>query len=193
MRSDEDLLDSWRSGDRDAGDALIARHFESLHRFFDSKLGDGAEDLVQRTLLDCVEARDAVREGNFRAYLFGVARHRLIDHLRTRLRRGDVIDLDAISIADLGTSPGDRLVRGEDEARVRRALQMISIDHQIALELAYWEGLSGREIAQVLGIDANTVRSRLARARDALRQRLVELGASPDAVERTLSQMPEGD
>ena len=192
VQGDEELLQAWRKGSRAAGDELIARHFDALHRFFDGKLAESAEDLVQRTLLDCVESRAAVRDGNFRAYLFGIARHRLIDHLRGKLRGGNVLDIDQLSLADLATSPSQALARNQDEQLLHAALRRLSIDQQVALELTYWEGLSGREVAEVLGVDPSTVRSRLLRAREALRHHLAELGAGADTIERTLSQLGDG-
>jgi RNA polymerase sigma-70 factor (ECF subfamily) len=54
-------------------------------------------------------------------------------------------------------------------------MDRLPMDQRIALELAYWEGLSGPEVATVLGVNANTVRSRLARARDALRAEIAAL------------------
>ena len=59
-------------------------------------------------------------------------------------------------------------------------LSKIPIDDQIALELAYFEGMEGDDIARVLEINANTVRSRLSRARDKLRAALAELGSADE-------------
>ena len=55
------LLDRWRSGDTDAGDTLMRRHFDSLCNFFRSKFDSGVEDLVQDVLLRCVERREQFR------------------------------------------------------------------------------------------------------------------------------------
>ena len=185
---DEQLLAAWRAGDRDAGDQLLRRHFGALFRFFDARVGMDAEDLVQRTLLDCLESPTALHTASFRGYLFGVARHRLIDHLRLRMRTPVSLDSEVHSVADLGTSPSQHVARDQEQRRLHDALRRISIDHQIVLELTYWEGLSGREIADVLEIDANTVRSRTARARAALGTRLVELGANPAELDDALAQ-----
>jgi RNA polymerase sigma-70 factor (ECF subfamily) len=174
---DLELLDRWRAGERSAGDALIRRHFDPICRFFRSKLSEDVEDLVQRTFLDCIESHAEIQPGGFRAYLFAVARHRLYDHLRVAHRRGEPIDADEITLFDLGTSPSQRVARNQQEQLLAEALRRIPLDHQIALELAYWEDLSGDEIAQVLGIATNTARSRLARARAAVRERLGELAA----------------
>lgn len=186
MSSDVDLLIAWRSGDRDAGDALLGKYFEPLCRFFRSKLDGDVDDLVQRTFLDCVEARDRVRDGGFRSYVYGVARNRLADHLRGRLRREGEIDLDDISIADLGTSPSQALLRSQEQQLLLQALRTLAVDDQIALELTYWEGLLGEEVAAVLGVEASTVRSRLTRARSRLRAAVLERSSSPPSAETTL-------
>jgi RNA polymerase sigma-70 factor (ECF subfamily) len=188
MKSDLELLDAWRSGDRDAGDELLARYFDPVCRFFRGKIGDDVEDLIQRTFLDCVESRDRVHD-SFRAYLFATARNRLFDHLRVRHRVPEHVDLSLQSVADLGTSPPSKLARTEAEQLLVRALRELPLDQQIALELAYWEDLSGREIANVLGIAENTVRSRMSRARDALRARVEELAASPAQRDETLRSL----
>lgn len=170
------MLDAWRSGDREAGDELIGRHFDAVCRFFRSKLGDDVEDLVQRTFLDCVESRDRIRQPSFRAYLFGVARHRLFDHLREGLRR-PTASLGDSSIADLRTRLSGRLACAQHQELVVRAMQTLPVDLQIALELAYWEDMRGAEIASVLQISEHTVRSRLSRGRAMLRERVEALSA----------------
>jgi RNA polymerase sigma-70 factor (ECF subfamily) len=171
MPTDDELLAAWRDGDRGAGDALIARWFEPVCRFFRSKLGDDVEDLIQRTFLDCLESRDGLRTSSFRSFLFAVARNRLFDELRRGLRR-PVDQLGTISIAELRTRPSDRIARSQTRDAVIRAMQMLPLDLQITLELAYWEDLAGSEIAGVLGISEHTVRSRLSRARAMLRARM---------------------
>jgi RNA polymerase sigma-70 factor (ECF subfamily) len=60
-------------------------------------------------------------------------------------------------------------------------LARIPLDDQIALELAYFEGLSTKDIAAVLEIGENTVRSRLSRAREKLREVLATLATAEDA------------
>jgi RNA polymerase sigma-70 factor (ECF subfamily) len=190
VSGDVELLEAWRHGDQHAGDALLARHFDAVCRFFRSKLGDDVEDLIQRTFLDCVESRDRVtpRVG-FRAYLFGIARNRLYDHLRRANRRPSPIDGNVESVEDLGTSPSARVVRGEEQRLLLRALRRIPTDAQVLLELAYWEGLRGPELAVVLGIPENTVRSRLSRARAALRRQVESLASSPEISASTLESI----
>jgi RNA polymerase sigma-70 factor (ECF subfamily) len=181
------LLGAWRAGDRDAGDALVRRHFASVYRFFRAKLDEGAEDLVQRTFLGCVQALDRVDpDRSFRAYLFGIARNQLLLHLRERTSRRDLPPPHTVSIADLaGPSPSGAAIRREEQRVLVRALRRIPIDFQIAVELHYWEDLGVDEIAGVLGVPSGTVKSRLSRAREQLGARLEDeaAGASSDDLE----------
>jgi RNA polymerase sigma-70 factor (ECF subfamily) len=177
---DLELLDAWCAGDNEAGDALIRRHFDAVCRFFRTKLGDEVEDLIQRTFQVCTAKRgELTREGSFRGFLFGVARNLLLDHLRRRYRRGEHENLSEHSLAALGTSPSAAVARNERETLINEAMRKIPLEQQMLLELAYWEGLSGREIAQALDIGEHTVRSRLSRARAALREQVELLGAPP--------------
>jgi RNA polymerase sigma-70 factor (ECF subfamily) len=181
--SDLELLAAWRAGDNGAGDILISRHFESICRFFRGRLGDDVDDLVQRTFEIGTARRGQLQEMvSFRGYLFGVARKLFLDHLRKRYRRGVHKHISECSLVALGTSPSEAVHRGEREAIVLEAMRRISVDQQIILELAYWEGLSGREIAEALEIQGNTVRSRLSRARAALRTQVELLGGSAAAI-----------
>ncbi len=184
-RDDLDLLDAWRGGDGVAGDALVQRHFAALFRFFRNKLDDArAEDLVQTTMLALVDGRERFRElTSFRAFLFAIARNQLAMHFRSRAVRDKVIELGTASVADLGASPSAIVGAGEEQRLLAAALQRIPVDFQIAIELYYWEGLSTRELADVLGVPEGTVRSRLARAREQLAAHIAELGATPGLVE----------
>ncbi len=188
MVADTDLLYLWREGDGAAGEELIGRYFDSICRFFRSKLGDDVDDVIQRTFLDCVESHARVR-GDFRVYLFAIAHHRLFDHLRALKRSPERIDIGETSLIDLGTTPSQRVARNQEEQLLLNALARISLDHQVVLELAYWEELSGHEISEVLGIPANTVRSRLSRGLEALRHKLAELAASPALATSTSSSI----
>jgi RNA polymerase sigma-70 factor (ECF subfamily) len=171
------LLEAWRAGDAEAGSALVGEHFEAISRFFRAKLGDDVEDIIQETFLACVEARDRI-EGNFRGYLFGVATRRLFQHLRDRYKQRN-LDFSVSSLADLRTTPSEGVARNQRAELIRSALRQLPLDAQLTLELAYWEGLSGAEIAAALDVEPGTVRSRLTRARSRLREIVVELGGDP--------------
>jgi RNA polymerase sigma factor (sigma-70 family) len=173
--ADVALLERWRAGDRKAGSVLVARHFPALHRFFSNKAGAHAEDLVQQTFVACVESRDAFRgESTFRAYLFGLARLQLYMHYRASSKKQS-LDFTTTSVRDLGASPTAVCAQREEERLLMSALSHVPLEQQMALELAYWEDLTTREIAIVLGIPEDTVSSRLRRGKARLRKALAVL------------------
>jgi RNA polymerase sigma-70 factor (ECF subfamily) len=179
VTDDIELLDAWRAGSQEAGNELFQRHFASVRRFFRNKLSsEDMEDLLQRTFLACVEGRERFRgDSSFRTYLFAVARRTLYRHFEKR--RSDAVgaglDFSVSSLHDLGASPSQVVAASEQQGLVLEALRRIPVDMQLMVELSYWEGLTGPEIAQVLGIAQATVRTRLHRARARLKQEIERL------------------
>lgn len=178
MRTDRDLLAAWREGDRAAGSELFERHFDELYRFFRNKTDDGVEDLIQQTLLGCVKGLDGFREdASFRTWLFAIARNELYGHLRARQRHDVDVDIGAISVADQGTSPSAAFARRREHQLLLAALRSIPLDLQVALELYYWEGVDGPELAAALDVPEGTARSRLRRGKEELAARMSALAA----------------
>jgi len=185
--ADLELLEAWRGGDARAGGLLFRRYFAQLSRFFRNKADLGVEDLIQNTFLACVAGRDRFREtSSFRSYLFAIARHHLYAHYRQQRRTADFTQT---SVVDLGASPSGPLSRRQETAALLRALRSIPLEFQIVLELTYWEGMKGPEIAEILGVPANTVRGRLARARARLREALAASVAEPGLLHATLADL----
>mgnify|MGYP005853815329 CR=1 FL=1 len=182
MQADPDLhlLDAWRAGDLDAGERLFLRHFPGVARFFRNKVDGDIEDLVQRTFLACLEAEPRFTgAGTFRGFLFGIARNVLFNSYRDLQRARGVVDLDDISLHDLTATPSAVAARGEEERLLLAALRRLPLQHQIVLELAYWEDLTHVEIADALGIPVGTASTRLRRAKQLLRDHLAALPAAP--------------
>ncbi len=191
MDDDFELVRRWQAGDEEAGDALVRRHFWSVYRFFRSKVDDAAEDLAQRTFLACVEARERVRpEQGFVSYLFGIARNQLLMHLRRHGRSSGRFEPLETSVADLqGDRADDGLAQHEQQRALLGALRRIPVDFQIAVELYYWEELSVSQVAAVLDVAPGTVKSRLARARDKLREQLERMALPETTLHSTLSDL----
>jgi RNA polymerase sigma-70 factor (ECF subfamily) len=165
--SDLELLTQWSAGSREAAALLFDRHFAMVHRFFRNKVGAESADLVQQTFLACIESREQYRvHASFKTYLLAIARHQLFAFYRERKRLA--LDVSVTSLRDLGTSPSGRLARHEHEWLLAEALTRIPLESQVILELVYWEGLSGTELACVLEVPINTATSKLRRARLAL-------------------------
>lgn len=186
MASDAELLAKWREGDNDAGNQLVERHFMTVYRFFANKVSEDADDLIQRTFLAAVEARDRVREGqNLRSYILGIARNTLYATLRKR-RRGET-PVGDMTMADLDGSPSRIAAEREEEKILLQALRQIPVGLQTVVELYYWEQLSVGEISEILEIPAGTVKSRLFRARDALRERIESMDVPAKLLQTTVN------
>ena len=191
-RSDLELLDAWRGGDALAGEVLFERHFESIYRFFCNKVPRDVDDLVQETFLGCVGARERFRQdASFRTFLFAIARKVLLKHRERWAPREAGEELHASQIAALDVSVTQIVVESEEQALLLRALRRLPLDLQTALELFYWEGLLSREIAEVLELPQGTVRSRLRRGREMLREIIDQLAANPELRGSTLGDFDQ--
>jgi RNA polymerase sigma-70 factor (ECF subfamily) len=103
-----------------------------------------------------------------------------------RRRRDKALPLEELTASEsvqLASPPNEgpeqEVARREESRRVQAALIKLSLDHRAVLLLREVEELSGAEIAEALGVAEGTVKSRLARARDALRQALVAREGNP--------------
>lgn len=190
MATDLELLEAWRSGDRSAGSQLFERHFDSICRFFANKIQSDVDDLVQRTFQACVEGKERFRgQSSFRTYLFGVAHNVLRSHLRKRRREGERFDFGLTSVFDLGLSPTTLLAQAKEQQLTLQALRRIPLDHQIVLELYYWEDMTAAELAEVLEIPEGTVRGRIRRAKQLLEEQLSLLAENDVDLESTMSNL----
>ena len=188
---DARLLERWRGGDPTAGDALYQRHCNAVIRFFRNKVHTETDELVQQTFVRLIEGRDRIREGvAIRAYVLGIARHVLNEHYRgLQVNRSFNPSVDAVETSSPG--PSSVVTRRQEHRLVVEGLRRLPLDHQIVLELFYWEGLKSQEIAAVMGISDSTTRSRIARARALLKELIVELGASAPLIASTVGDLDE--
>jgi RNA polymerase sigma factor (sigma-70 family) len=179
MDSDLRLLEQWRAGQQQAGQDLFARHFKAVYRFFEHKAGGEADELVQRTFLHCLRARDQfLGQSSFRTYLFAIARRELYGYLREKAR-APRIDFEATSIAQIVTSASGRLDQARRIDRLRAALRALPAEQQLLLELHYWHDLEASALAEIFDAEPGTIRVRLVRARRALRVQLDVMEAAP--------------
>jgi RNA polymerase sigma-70 factor (ECF subfamily) len=190
--SDAELLDAWRGGDANAGEALFARHYRPIARFFRNKVGpDRVADLIQETFVASVEGRERIQDSSrFRAYLLRIAYRVLCKHLRETYRRPES-DLDAVSAVDIDPSPSAIIAKAQEQRLLLEGLRAIPLNYQVVLELHYWEELTTNEIAELLEIPVGTARSRLLRARDALEAAMSSIARSRELLESTLTRLED--
>jgi RNA polymerase sigma factor (sigma-70 family) len=196
VATDDELLTAWRAGDRRAGEELFDHHWKALTRFFRNKVGhgvgDGMDDLIQQTVLGLLEAKHYYRgEGSFRSFVFGVAYNVLRNHYRRARRDAERLDFGVTSIFDLASGPAEVLAGKHEQRLLLEGLRKIPVEHQVLLELYFWEPLPAPEIAQILGVPVGTVRTRIRRAKALLEAELGRLSADPRLLESTLSNLDD--
>ncbi|MGA7234949.1 MAG: sigma-70 family RNA polymerase sigma factor [Bryobacteraceae bacterium] len=162
MISDEALMLEFQRGSRAAFEEIFARHRDALHRFFRRRLTNAAQadDLTQETFLAVL--RGAARyepRALVRTYLYAIALKLVYGARRAR----GVMPLE-------GDVPSTS--EPDHSLWVRQALARMEPEEREILMLREYEQLSYAEIAELLRIPVNTVRSRLFRSRMALRSRL---------------------
>ena len=151
---------------------VFDRHFDAVHRYVQRRVGgDLAEDLAAETFARAFDRRRRYdpRYPNARAWLLGIATNVMRRHWRTEQRRLEA--LSRVGPPSAAEDAGDTA-----RAEVFSALRLLSRRDREAVLLYAWADLSYEEIAVALEVPVGTVRSRLARARRLLRERLGEEG-----------------
>lgn len=185
---DEALLEAWRAGQRQAGQALIVRHYAAVFRFFYGKAPLAAcEDLAQQTFEVLCSRPEGFRgEGSFRAYVLGIARFLLLNWTR-RNRHFEAVEDSLLPADDM--SPSGVLVDAQQIRLVATALRSLPLDDQIVIELKDWENLSQAELAALFEVPQPTVARRLQRARARLRAAVEALCTEPGRREASLRNL----
>jgi RNA polymerase sigma-70 factor, ECF subfamily len=174
---DERTLRSAAAGDRDATRALVetyqVRVFALASRMLAGRGRATIEDVAQDTFLQVFQRLASFSPGGaakLSTWILTIAARRSIDELRKQ-RPALVADLESTSEA----RGDERALRKELVAAIEGALRELSPELRAAFVLREYHGLDYAEIARALAIDLGTVKSRLSRARAALRARLAEV------------------
>lgn len=185
--STETLLARIGRADQAAMDLLYRREQRSVYAFalqFVSNPSD-AEDVVVETFLEVW--RHAARfAGNSKAttWILGIARHKALDKVRARshvLLPAEEWDVIAETVPSNDESAPDRLVRGQDAARVRECLERLPAEQRECMQLVFFHDMGLAEVAALQGVPENTVKTRLFHARRKLRAWLEGDAAEPSA------------
>ncbi len=174
--SDENLLNRIGAGDKLAMQTLFARHRTSVYRWllgFVSNDETLAEDLLNEVFFDVWRQADRFEgRSSVSTWLMSIARFKALTARRRRidLELGEEIET---SVADPADDPEAALQEKHRSELLRQALSLLSSEHRTIIDLVYYHEKSIAECAEILGIPAATVKTRMFYAR----KRLAELFA----------------
>lgn len=158
---DEDLVRRAREGSSQALDELVRRHHATVYRVVLGILGnpDDAADATQEAFLRAFRALDRFRgEARFRTWLLTIAANAARGMARKRARRRESTLEDAFHVPAKGTDASMEVVRAQEAARVERLLSKLPEKQRLAVQLRTQEGLSFREVGEIIGSSEGAAR-----------------------------------
>jgi RNA polymerase sigma-70 factor (ECF subfamily) len=172
-QDDLDLVARWKAGDQRAATQLVARHADALARFVASVGGRGdVEEVVQDTFVRAFGSLDGFRgESSLRTWLFTIARRLLLDRRRAQRRRGAQVQVQEAD-ATTAVTALDGLVAEETGRRMREAVARLTPTQREVFTLRVSEGMSYKEIADVVGTTDGAARVHYHNAMRAIKELL---------------------
>jgi RNA polymerase sigma factor (sigma-70 family) len=183
---DEELMSQVRSGVGEMLGVLFDRYQMPLFNFFYKMTGSRttSEDLVQEVFFRILKYRQSYQQGTpFRAWMYQIARNARVDFFRKQ--RPEVTWEPEMEPA---VAPADSAQQQQETQMLYRALLEMPAEKKEVLILSRFQGLKYEEIAQLLGCEVNTVKTKVHRALQELR----ELFHQPSAVRQTRGERLEG-
>lgn len=169
------LLDRLRAGDPSAFEELVRAYQHRVYGIALRMLGNAAEaeEIAQEAFLRAHRAiADFRGEAKLSTWLYAITSRLCLNRLASAARRHERSDEAALLAAPAPADAAGALERGEVEAALRQAIAELPEERRIVVVLRDVEGLSYEEIADALGLEPGTVRSRLHRARMDLKAKL---------------------
>ncbi|RMG83115.1 MAG: sigma-70 family RNA polymerase sigma factor [Chloroflexi bacterium] len=178
--SEQLLIKKAQQGDLDAFNELVLAYQNRVYTVTYRIMGEpgGAADAAQDTFITAYRRIESYRGGNFRAWLLRIATNTCYDELRRQKRRpttsledlgGEDMD-DGPPLPDDAPTPEEVAQESELNQAVQNCISGLKDDQRIVLVMADVQGYSYQEIADTLNVQMGTVKSRLSRARLAVRR-----------------------
>lgn len=165
---DAELLIAVAHGDRSAGAALVQRHHSAMCRYAGSLVGPDADDVVQQAWVDAVRGGATYSgQASVRTWLLTLTRHAAFRSKRLRAGQPrEHLPLETVAVAAGWGSDPEMTVAGRLNAeRLSCAMATLSSEAREVLTLRELEGLSGPQVALILGVSVPAMKSRLHRGR----------------------------
>ena len=172
------LLKEIAGGDRTAFTTLYRRYHRRLFAFIYRRLEDQetAEEVLQEVMFEVWKKAGAFAgRSKPSTWLFGIARYKTLNALRQYARPSAPVE-EMPEIANGTAGPEARAAARSEREALLKALGRLSPEHREVMELAYYEGLSLVEIAEIVGVPPGTVKSRMFHARKQLKAVLMRGG-----------------
>jgi RNA polymerase sigma-70 factor (ECF subfamily) len=176
--ADRRALEGMARGDHGALSELYDRHGRLVYSLALRVLRDqgDAEDVVQEVFSQAWRqaSRYESTRGPVVAWLMNLARSRAIDRLRSRRARPETggNDVEADRVLDLAPPIDEQLALSDQAEQIRAAVEQLSLVQRVAIELAFYEGLTHVEIAERLELPLGTVKTRIRQGLSKLKERL---------------------
>lgn len=172
--TDEELMGRLRDGDRDAFSALVMRHtkkyYSLAYRMLSSR--EEAEDIVQEaflTLWSSPTSWDGGRQTKFTTWFYRVVANACID----RKRKNAPLQMeDGFDPPGEGRGAEEALEMKRNKENIDACIGELPESQQTALALCFYEGVSNREAAEIMGVSVKALESLLMRAKASLRSKL---------------------
>ncbi|WP_040667847.1 sigma-70 family RNA polymerase sigma factor [Nitrolancea hollandica] len=168
--TDEELVRRMDQGDIDALEVLYDRYSRAVYSFATRIVGDRllAEEVLQEVFTRSWQqaGRFEFARGSYASWLLSITHNLAIDEIRKRQRRpqrADMVDVAAVlqGQADVAADVEEAAEASEMRERIRTAMEMLPEAQRVVIELAYFQGLTQREIAALLNEPLGTVKTRM--------------------------------
>lgn len=185
-------IDAARDGDPNAFSTLAQQYYSAAIRIAQQILitEEAAADAVQEALIKAHRAMHRFQDGNFRSWLLRIVTNTCYDHLRRQKRRGTVsldelteetngetmFQVESTNPSQVAEDPEQVAVHNESMSYLLETINELPAWHRNVILLVDVHGYDYGEAADLLQVPLGTVKSRLSRARSALRDRLVASG-----------------
>ena len=173
------LISRARGGDREAFGELVEQYRDNVYRLAYRMCGNAydADEAAQEAFVAAWRALPNFRgDAKFSTWLYRLTTNAAIDVMRREKRHQTVGDGEMMELADDADSPQETVERTEQQEAVQKALATLSEEYREVLLLRYMEELDYAEIAEVLQLPSGTVKSRINRAKAALKTALLKSG-----------------
>ncbi len=177
MLTDEALIERARAGESEALEQLLERHERNIYHIALRTLGnhDDAMDMAQEAIIKIVRSiRGFKRDSTFKVWAYRITMNTCLDELRKRktISLDSYLEASGKEISDPAEAPEERLMRADLKAALEKAIADLPEEYRAALVLRDISGLSYQEVSEALNISLGTVKSRINRARNILKDKL---------------------